>query len=308
MTWHRSSPFFLLVLGLPCGACRTVPVDSSPGLLGGQKFVVEGEDGGSEAAGFSIASLDRSLEQWSELKLRAATSRDQNALAGLEASLERRTRQRRVELLNVLESGPPVQRRVAALALGFTREPSVLGPLLAVLADADEELQQKALLGIGVLALAETPIGMLRGRLLDSKDAWTRNNAAFALLGVARAGNASRELIDAARAGLVDAEPGVRTQCASTLGLAGDREALPSLALLLDDPASLVALAAAASVARIGRECPELKGSAARVLAEPLDDAPAERRTQLLGALRWLSEQNLGEDAKPWLEWANKLP
>jgi hypothetical protein len=47
-----------------------------------------------------------------------------------------------------------------------------------------------------------------------------------------------------------------------------------------------------------------------RALAGALDhpDVGADRRLQLLGALRRLAQDNLGENAGPWLEWAHKLP
>jgi hypothetical protein len=39
-----------------------------------------------------------------------------------------------------------------------------------------------------------------------------------------------------------------------------------------------------------------------------LDEVRADRRAQLLGALRWMSENDFGEDTRPWREWAAKLP
>jgi HEAT repeat protein len=265
-------------------------------------------DPGPESIGYFLATFDRSLQQWSDLKLAAASTREQNALQALELSMRDRARKRRDELVQTLEAGAPMNRRIAAAALGFTQDPTVLGALVATLEDPDVELIQKALLGIGVLALPETPLPELRTLLLDSPESWTRNNAAFALLSIARAGARSRELAEVCRAGLADAEAGVRTQCASALGVMADADSVPSLAELLQDEANLAALAAAVSLASIGKEHLDQKGAVARALALRLEQVKPDRRTQILGALRWLSDTDLGERAGPWLEWAGKLP
>src|SRR5690349_12259881 len=48
-----------------------------------------------ETIGFFLTRFDRSLLQWSELKLASASARDQNALAALEANMQKRSRERR---------------------------------------------------------------------------------------------------------------------------------------------------------------------------------------------------------------------
>lgn len=294
-----------LVSGL---ACRS-SVDRRDGPeLGEPEPYVPLPEEGPETIGYFLARFDRSLVQWSELKLGTSNARDQNTLRILEQNMQKRARDRRDELVLELESGAPVNRRIAAAALGFTHDPSVLGPLLASLPDPDPELVQKTLLAIGVLALPETPLGGILERLRSDPEAWTRNNAAFALLGIARAGSSTSELAPGCRAALSDAEPGVRAQCASTLGVLADADSVAHLAELLHDDANLVALAAATSLARIGREHAEQKGTVARALASALDQVRADRRGHILGALRWLAGVDLGEDARPWLEWAHKLP
>jgi HEAT repeat protein len=297
----------VLALLAALAACQTT-TETAGSNLGQPQFHVVDSNGEPENIGFFLTRFDLSLAKWSELRLSAASARDQNALLALEANLEESARLRREELLEVLASGAPANRRVAAAALGFTHDPSVLGALLALLPERDPELVQKALLGIGILALADTPLAAVRKCLAEALEPWTRNNAAFVLLAVARAGNSSPELVEACRAGLGDSEPGVRAQCASALGAAGDPSAVVSLIPLLEDGANLAALAAAVSLARLGRMHLEQKGSVGRALAALLERAPPDRRAQLLGALRWLSELNLGEDAGPWLEWAHKLP
>jgi hypothetical protein len=292
-----------LVSGLGCRSSAHRP--ESP--VGKPEPYVPLPPEGPETIGYFLTSFDRSLVQWSELKLGSSGARDQNTLRILEQNMQKRARDRREELVLVLESGAPVNRRIAAAALGFTHDPSVLGPLLASLADPDPELVQKTLLALGVLALPETPLGGILERL-RAPEAWTRNNAAFALLGIARAGSHASELAEGCRAALSDDEPGVRAQCASTLGVLADVGSVTLLAELLHDDANLVALAAAISLARIGREHAEQKGTVARALAGALDQVRPDRRVHLLGALHWLAGVDLGEDTRPWLEWAHKLP
>ena len=298
-------PLLVLVL-IPLAACRSnAPREPAP--IGKPEPYVPLPDEPPETIGFFLTRFDRNLQQWSQLKLELASLRDQSALEALEANMQKRSRERRDDLIQELETGAPVNRRIAAAALGFTHDPTVLGSLLATLSDRDPELVQKALLGIGVLALPETPTGDLL-RCLRDPDAWTRNNAAFALLALARAGNDSPELAEGCRQALVDSEPGVRAQCASALGELADPATIEPLSHLLEDEASLVSLAGAAALANIGRHHPEQKGTVARLLAQAFDRAPAERQVQFHGALRWLSEKELGPEASAWLEWAARLP
>ncbi|NOT30381.1 MAG: HEAT repeat domain-containing protein [Planctomycetes bacterium] len=261
-----------------------------------------------QTIGYFLTVFDDSLVKWSQLVLGSASARDQNMLRVLEANMQERARKRLDELLGELESGAPLNRRIAAAALGFAHEPRVLGPLLSTLAEPDPELVQRALLGIGVLAMPDTPVGEIQSLLLNDGDTWTRNNAAFALLGLARAGSTASELPEACRAALSDADPGVRAQCASALGELADPAAVGALSELLADEANLVALASALSLARIGREHAEQRGATARALAGALDRVRTDRRAHVLGALRWLHRGDLGEDARPWREWAHKLP
>lgn len=299
------SALALLLVLVPAGCQSAEPAEKS---YGEPEPYVPLPDEGPESIGFFLAKFDRSLGQWSDLVLTASNAREQNELQALELSMRERAKKRRDELVTTLETGAPLNRRIAAAALGFSQDPTVLGALLAVLEERDPELVQKALLGIGVLALPETPLAELRRLLLDAEEEWTRNNAAFALLSIARAGAQSGELAEACRAGLADSEPGVRAQCASALGVLADAEAVAPLRGLLLDEASLAALAASVALARIGKEHPETKGAVARALATALDSVESARRPQILGALRWLSDMDLGENSRPWLEWAGKLP
>lgn len=264
------------------------------------------EDPGS--IGYFLARYDASLAQWSQLKMSAGSLRDRRTLDALERSLEKRSRERTEEIQAQFETGSPVNRRISAVALGFTRDPAYLGPLLAGLSDPDPELVQKCLLGLGILGQPGTPLGTIRTLLLRADESWTRNNAAFALLCVAQAGSRDVQLVEACRDGCLDPEAGVRAQCASALGVTEDPGAVSILTGLLHDSSNLVALGAAASLARIGRADPTSKGTVARNLTQALDNVRSDRRRHLLGALRVLAGQDLGEDTEPWAEWAQRMP
>jgi HEAT repeat protein len=258
--------------------------------------------------GYFLTRYDASLGQWSQLKMDASSVRDQRTLEALERSLEKRARERSDEILREFEVGPRVNRRIAAVALGFTHDASFLGPLLGGLSENDPELVQKCLLGLGVLGQPETPLAGIRNLLLRGDEVWTRNNAAFALLCLAQSGSRDVDLVEACRDGCLDSEAGVRAQCASALGVAEDPGAVSILIGLLHDESNLVALGAAAALAKIGRADPPSKGAIARGLSGALDQVRTDRRRHLLGALRILSGQDLGEDTEPWVEWARRLP
>lgn len=297
---------FLLLLLLGLSACASsgsgddAPPETRP--------FVPLPDEGPEPIGYFLKRFDRSLSSWSEGKLAAANVRETNALEALERDMRGRATKRKDELLAELENGAPANRRIAAAALGFSGDPAVLGPMLTALGEPDPELVQKSLLGIGILADKDTPLAEVCHLLERAPEAWTRNNAAFALLEIARAGRRSDELRESAARALTDEEAGVRAQCATILGVVSDESSVAMLAPLLHDDANLVALAAAISLSSLGRAHPRQKGSVARHLAAALDEVRADRRTQLLGALRWMAENDLGEDARPWREWAAKLP
>jgi len=301
--WSLALP--LLLLGL--GACVSSSEDPDKTEAETRPFVPLPDDG-PEPIGFFLVRFDRSLAAWSEGKLAASNSRETATLEALERDMRQRATKRKDELLVELESGALSNRRIAAAALGFSGDPSVLGPMLSALFDPDLELVQKSLLGIGILADKDTPLtGVIR--LLDeSQDPWARNNAAFALLEIARAGRRDPALNEAAARALTDQEAGVRAQCATILGVVSDELAVPMLAPLLYDDANLVGLAAAISLSSIGKAHPRQKGSVARHLSTALDDVREDRRPQVLGALRWLAEVDHGEDGRPWREWAARLP
>jgi len=226
----------------------------------------------------------------------------------LEAVIFEHASRRRAELVTALESGPPINRIRAAGALGFSRSLEAQSPLLAALHDSHPDVVHNALMSLSILGRADTPVDEICSLLEDHPDPQTRGQAAYALRSIVAAGARSELALRAARRGLNDPEPFVRSQCALCLGLVEDAE---SSAVLLDrlyDPITLVADAAAEALVGIATGVPERKGVVVRGLIEAYSRSDASLKRRAQGALVRLSDVNYGDDAKLWAEWAQRLP
>ncbi len=267
------------------------------------------------SVGYYLTDLDNQLKAWTNLKLTANSNRDRRILRGLERELTQVTARRQDDLLAQLESGYPKNRAVAAVALGFTGDTAVVSPLLNALADPDPEVVNNALLGIGVLASPDTPLAQLCYVLNTDPDAWTRNNAAYAMQAIVYANVVERGappeddcVLEACRDALIDSEPGVRAQAASILGILLDEESLQPLGDLLYDEVPLVSKAAAASLANIGRKRMESKGAVGRLLVNALERVKPSQRAYIITQLQRVSAEDYGDDTELWVEWAYRLP
>ena len=135
-----------------------------------------------------------------------------------------------------------------------------------------------------------------------------RINAAYALQRLVTVGDEDSCAAESARLALADSEPGVVAQCAAVLGLLEDAESLQALTDLLYADAPLVARAAAAAVSSIGMAHDELKGEAARALANAYDRVGRTARTRVKKELIRMRGYDLGDDAEEWVDWAYRLP
>ena len=262
-----------------------------------------------DSIGFFLTEFDASLRAWTNLTLAGSSDKERRMRRGLEREMGQRARKRQDELVAELQSGPPKNRAVAAVALGFTGDPSVMSPIYAALEDVDDDVVHNALLGLGHLRSPDTPLAELCYLLRNDPDPWVRNNAAFALSSVIGAGGKPTPLSKrSCREALNDEEPGVRAQCATILGLTEEAAAVDELGDLLYDEVELVSAAAAASLAAIGKQEPTRKGAVARHLADALDRVPSARRPFLLAELIELSDLHHGDEAEAWQDWARRLP
>ena len=248
-----------------------------------------------ESIGKLIADLDLELNAWTRLKMTAATAEDRNKARELEKVIATTAHARRGELIDQLQTGPPGNRIVVAFALGFTRDPEALSPLVASLEDSNTDVVGNALLGLMVLGNRDAPLDRICDLMRESSDPRVRTNAAQCLSNLVAAGAEARNVLATARLGISDTEPGVRTHSALMLGSLLDTESVVGLIDLVRDPVPLVSAAALHALVWIGKHQDKSKGNVARGLAAQLETARTPQRTQLLRALNELSGVNYGD-------------
>jgi hypothetical protein len=261
-----------------------------------------------EPIGKVLADLDRSIRAWTSLSMTAQNDSDRRKASQLEQSVMFVAHKRRDELIAELEGGPLVNRIVAASALGFTRDVEAQSPLLAALEDPSVEVVGNALLGLALLGRGDTPLERVCTLITEGSTTVIRSNAALCAANLVQAGARADCLKTAARAGLTDAEPGVRSQCALVLASLEDEESLQRLTDLLYDPVTLVAAAAARSVAYLGTEVPTIRGRAARALVKAYQEVKEPVRGHVLRAMADLAGGSYGDDLEEWKQWAARLP
>lgn len=326
----------LLLASLALAACSTPPesAPSSTDPLGGVLDAPEFLDVPTEIAraqelsiGAFLGEVGVRVEAWTAARLNGDEERERLLRQVLQFECSKRQR----ELVDQLQTGPVRNRSLAAVGLGFTNRRSVLqadlttievdsgaealGPLLGAISDPDPEVSANALMGLGILARPETPLGPLCAMLVGAEEPWRRGNAAFALSAILEASD--EEAIDPERAALAreaclralsDSDLSVRAQCAASLGIVGDGESLAFLGDALDDDVALVGQAAGTALVRLARAEPTWKGRVGRLLAARLDLVRPTRRDTVIYALVLLAGRHLGEDAEVWQDWARNLP
>ncbi len=268
--------------------------------------------------------LDRALIAWNKLTLEADDPREAQKAQALKEDITFKSTRYQKDLIQALESGPPFQRQIAALALGFSEVKALpsdardqarahrispMVPLQAALNDPLPAVVSNALLAIGLQADPNTPTEQMITLLATSEDNTLRANASWALKRLADVGAPMPGVLPVARRALSDAEAGVRSQCALILARHQDPEAIDSLAGLLRDETNAPAFAAARGLAYIGSRNDPLKGACARALVDALEDTRPEVQGAVLSNLIALSERNFGKhEIAEWRRWAARLP
>lgn len=302
----------LLLALLP--ACASTDERSSSALDGAQermKISAYNPDALLESLsiGSALAQLDRWIQMWNNMFLSGNVATDGQRLKGLEDAIRHKTSKLYYKILAELESGPPYNRRVAAVAIGFVRSAESLSPLLNALSDPDQQVVSNALLGLAVLGDPNTPTGSLAHFIKFGSTPTIRSNASLATLEILRMnGDGGEEVTEAARSALLDDDPGVRTQAVLILAHELDLESIDAMALqLMEDPVPSAAMAASRALAYIGSKEIEYMGAVARILTAALPRVELPVRGSLLMDLRRLSERNYADD-KDWVLWAHRLP
>ncbi len=264
-------------------------------------------------AGLLLAELDKSMRAWNNIVLDGKASQDLTRLDLLESTLRHETKTNHALLVDQLQSGPPINRQIAAAALGFSDNPKSLAPLLGALQDSNDDVVANALLGLSTLRSPKTQVGSIASLFTDkSRPINIRSNAGRTLrsLPLGSLDEESRQrVIEAARLALGDDEASVRVHGCLLLAEVVDTEAIQRLSVLLMDQATLVARAASRSIARIGSIDTKFKGQAARALTAHIDEVDRDNvRSALLDDLQRMAQVNYGDDTEAWLKYAHKLP
>jgi HEAT repeat protein len=159
-----------------------------------------------------------------------------------------------------------------------------------------------------LLGRPDTPLDPICKLMQSSPDESVRRNAAQCAGGLVQTGARSDCVRAAARQGISDSEPGVRSHSVLILATLMDTESLPSMCDRLYDEVPLVAAAAARSVAYIGAESPPQRGTSARALARAYLEAKGAMRAHYRRALVELSGVDRGVEPRDWVLWAERLP
>lgn len=245
-----------------------------------------------------IQECERHLREWQALMAAQRSAENREALIAVQRSLARLVRPEQARLEEQAISGPPRNRAVASAALPFTGDPQVLPLLLNNAADPEPMIRANALLGLGILARADTPLRPIRDAATDP-DATQEvlRNAAYAgfrIAEVARA-DADGNLSSTFASLLGNPDATVRAQAAAGLGLIRASHMVPPLQdLLLGDADAQVRTASAFALGEIGAP-----GSAPG-LVRALEDKDRITAGAARGALAKIVGRDLGPRPADW--------
>jgi len=298
----------LLCLSAACATPPAAPPEQAIDPLDIDPAVLNPGGPAEVPLGKFLADISASIQAWSH-KTWSATSRvDLRKQNLLEHHITQEARKRKEDLLYSLEAGPQRNRVIAAAALGFTRDPEVLSPLLVALEDADPRLVGNALLGLTILEDPNTPTERITSILRYDKDPELRGSAAYCARTLAERGVRNEGLTDAGRAALLDSEPIVRAQCCLLLAILGDADSFEAIEAFIRDPVPLVSAAAVRALGVLGETAPERRGDCARALSIELGADDREMRERVRRSLIRLAGRDYGNDEDRWLIWSARLP
>lgn len=282
--------------GLVAGSCRSSSSNSSSNTP--EPYRAAKEDS-TEEIGSYIVKLDRLLVQWNDAMSKPETKKTLDLRRALAGEIERRVKLRFDELRHQLEMSPVVRNReIVAAAIGFSRMPEALSPLINACADYIPTVREKALLGLSRLKDKNTPVDMIAAKLGPESTDGEQWNASLALKNLAEAGTNMAPALQYLRSGLGSLNPTVRVHCAVAVGHARDAASTPILINMLKDSRPLVAAAAASALGIMGD--PET----ANALIDAMGSQEYAVRTEARSALKRMNNgQDLGPNAGPWRRW-----
>lgn len=314
MQLRRALPLVLLsVAASSCASTSHTPAEeaaANPESTAPQQPIAEIVEATRtpEPIGKLLQTLDQQITAWNNLFLAAQSEVDRAKTRNLEKSIMTLTHNRRQEIVEQLETGPPTNRIVAAAALGFTRDQSVQSPLLAALDDEEPQVVSAALIGLWLLGRADTPLDRIAALLTAGETVETRTNAALCLSTLIRNGARSPSVLPALRIALIDNSPTVRAHSGLALAELGDSESFQAIADMMNDPTTLAVAASARAVAFLATKDNKLRGKAARAMVGAWIRADDPAKTSIFRSMVELSGTNYGSDEEEWTKWATRLP
>lgn len=198
-----------------------------------------------------LTVVDLNLRTWNGALLDEPTPTNLKLVEGAENAIGKEVLDRFEEFTKEMESGTARNRLIATAALGFSKDERALPHLVRAMNGEDPEIASNALMSLGVLASAATPIGPVLEALAHSPNPQARNQAAFLVVRICRQIPRDPDLVTTLRKALRDPEPGVRAQAAAALGKLRDSDSTDALVQLLTDAKPLIASAAAFALGEI---------------------------------------------------------
>jgi hypothetical protein len=304
---RKTRPLLLCLVA----ACATPPVAEPVQTVDpfeGEPVLISGTPVAEVPLGKFLADMAASIQAWSQKTWASSSTSDFRKQNLLEHHITQMARERKEDLLYVLEAGPQHSRVIAAAALGFTRDQDVLSPLLDALDDSDSRLVGNTLLGLTILEHPDTPTERIASILQYDPDSELRWAAAYCARTLVERDIRSDQLTGAARSALHDSEPVVRAQCCLLLGLVGDDESFAAIEGLIQDKIPLVSAAAIRGIGALGKNSIKLKGACARALTNHLQAENSVVRKRVHASLVQLSERDYGDNVEMWRRWSSRLP
>ena len=298
----------LLCLAASCAASPPAQLGQTVDPFEGEAELISSTPIAEVPLGKFLADIASSIQAWSQKTWASSNTSDFRKQSLLEHHITQMARERKEDLLYVLEAGPQHSRIIAAAALGFTRDQDVLSPLLDALEDSDSRLVGNTLLGLTILEHPDTPTERIASILQYDPDPQLRWAAAYCARTLVERDIRSDQLTGAARSALHDKEPVVRAQCCLLLGIVGDDESFAAIEGLILDQVPLVSAAAIRGVGALGENSTKLKGACARALTAHLQSGDSVVRKRVRMSLVQLAGRDYADDVGMWRTWASRLP
>lgn len=312
----KHSPILVfIVLAAVLAACSTGPKKLDPVPLTEEEieFLKKLDDPETFSLVQDVPELFQTLgnlnEAWVDAFLTKDSPKQFRVYTNLGEILTRRVYANFETILDQLHKGPPPNKIIAAMSLGFSRipenekfpqvYPKAIEALVGVLDSGNDAIVKNALLGLFVLGDPETPLDTILDIMVQHHDSDVRANAALAVQAIATPEMAEK-ILPYVLPGLKDDKAIVRVHCIL-------------IAIKLQDDSLTTAL-----VEQLYDQPPLIQAGVARALGNLNDISLCEYlipltqsrypivREYALKSLRTLSGKDYGFDMDDWNDWWEK--